>query len=78
MVPFIDELKKLLEKDGDELTKLRLAYGLMLELKEISQYDLDDLVCYEDRRSDEPADELLSDIFGEGKTLGIHGTGGRI
>lgn len=70
MCPFLDATEELLRKKGDELTKLRLAYDLVIELKDLSQYDVDMCVSYDDRSSDEPADELLRDIIRRRKEAG--------
>ena len=70
MLPFVAVIKDLLEKNGDELTKLRLGYDLLFKLKECSQNDLNVYVCYGDRSSDEPADELLSDVIRRRKDAG--------
>ncbi|KAM7196331.1 hypothetical protein V8F33_006240 [Rhypophila sp. PSN 637] len=71
MFPYIAEIRNLIDGDnGDELTRLRAGYELLFSLKDCSQGDLDQYVCYDDRPSDTPADELLSDVIRRRKAAG--------
>ncbi|KAK0640717.1 hypothetical protein B0T16DRAFT_460875 [Cercophora newfieldiana] len=70
MHPFVAAIKELVDKEGDELMKLRLGYDLLWELKGSSRGDMDEYPGYGKRSSDEPADELLSDIIRKMKDAG--------
>ncbi|KAM7221558.1 hypothetical protein V8F06_003130 [Rhypophila decipiens] len=71
MFPYIAEISTLIDgNNGDELTRLRAGYELLFSLKDCSQADLDQYVCYDDRPSDAPADELLSDVIRRRKAAG--------
>lgn len=70
MEPFVAAIEGLLNNNGDELTKLRLAYDLVFKLKD---YSVDDPETYRSegyRPSDEPADALLSDIIRRRRAAG--------
>jgi len=72
MLPYLRMIKELLKIDDDELTKLRLSYDILFELKEKSQgpFGVEDAAEADERDSDEPADELLSNVIQSRKEAG--------
>ncbi|KAK4443441.1 hypothetical protein QBC34DRAFT_362040 [Podospora aff. communis PSN243] len=64
MFLFIANIGELVAMEtDDEVTKLRLAYDLLMQLKDWSMYDLDVCLAYEAMGSDEDADQLLVEII---------------
>ncbi|KAK1758957.1 hypothetical protein QBC47DRAFT_370807 [Echria macrotheca] len=70
MEPFLDAIEDMLGKNGDQLTKLRLAYDLLFELKRYTSCGFDSFVCYGRPVTDKPADKLLSAVIWGRKEAG--------
>ena len=74
MLPYLDSIRGMLPKekgDEDDIATLRLVYDLLLELKRVSQQDMDVYESYGDGDLDDgPADEVLSDVVRRRKKVG--------